>query len=66
MLTPQRSFVLQIDTEADMRKGEIFGKVEHVATGQVLMFKSLAGLLEILEPHGWQDETRVRPGEESD
>jgi len=60
MLTPQRSFILQIDTEADLRAGKIFGQVEHVPSGEVRRFKSLAGLLEALDPSSWKHARKTR------
>ncbi len=44
-LSVQRTFVVQFRVETDMRQGPIEGRAEHVASGQIVHFHSLDGLL---------------------
>ena len=44
----RRAFVLQLRAEANVTGGELTGRVEHLASGRVAHFDSLAELLRFL------------------
>ena len=44
----QRAFVVQIHAEANVEQGQIWGRVEHIVSGQVTYFHSLAELAAFL------------------
>ncbi len=41
----QRTFVVQLHTEADVGRGRVVGRVEHVVSGRATHFASLPELL---------------------
>jgi hypothetical protein len=40
----QRAFVVQVHVEADVAQGQVWGRVEHIVSGQAASFQSLAQL----------------------
>jgi hypothetical protein len=44
-LLPNRAFVVQLRTEADVAEGRVEGRVEHVVSGQATHFASVEELL---------------------
>jgi hypothetical protein len=40
----QRAFVVQVHAEAHVEQGQVWGRVEHIVSGQVAYFQSLAEL----------------------
>ena len=65
-LTVQRSFVVELYDDADVRSGRIAGRIEHVVTGRSVRFSSadalFAFMADALEdgPAGIGSETRER------
>ena len=44
-LSVHRAFVVQFDTHTDVERGRLTGRVEHVVSGQAMLFDSLETLL---------------------
>jgi hypothetical protein len=44
-LSVYRAFVVQFDTHTDVERGHLAGRVEHVVSGQAVLFHSLETLL---------------------
>lgn len=45
LLTPERAFVIQFHVNANVEKGHMTGRIEHVVSGQATHFESLEALL---------------------
>lgn len=45
LLAPERAFVIQFRANADIEKGHMTGRIEHVVSGQATHFESLEALL---------------------
>jgi hypothetical protein len=44
----QRAFVVQIHTAAEVAQGQIWGRVEHIVSGQATHFQSLEELVRFI------------------
>jgi hypothetical protein len=44
----QRAFVVQIHAEVDVAEGEVWGRVEHIVSGQVMHFKTVEALVQFM------------------
>jgi hypothetical protein len=47
-LLPQYAFVVQLRAGADVQRGHLTGRVEHVLSGQATSFESLEELLQFM------------------
>jgi hypothetical protein len=45
LLSVHRAFVIQLSVDADVDTGRVFGRIEHVVSGQAMYFASLEALL---------------------
>ena len=48
MLSPERAFVLHLDSDTDLSAQRPVGRIEHVSSGEVVHFRSLADLFAFL------------------
>ena len=44
----QRAFVVQIHAEANAAQGEVWGRVEHIVSGQVTHFETVEALVQFI------------------
>jgi hypothetical protein len=44
----QRAFVVQVHGEADLEQGEIWGRVEHIVSGQARHFETVETLMQFI------------------
>jgi hypothetical protein len=44
----QRAFVVQVHTDADVGQGQVWGRVEHIVSGQVTYFQTTAELVQFM------------------
>ena len=61
-------YVIKLHRDSQPMKGQIFGLLEHVATGQAMSFQDADGLVEALITHAATDAAqscREGPGETS-
>ncbi len=51
MLSPERAFVIHMDSSTNLANQQPVGKVEHILSGDSIHFRSLTDLLSFLERH---------------
>jgi hypothetical protein len=44
----QRAFVVQVHSEADLAQGEVWGRVEHIVSGQAMHFETVEALVQFM------------------
>ena len=44
----QRAFVVQVHTDADVGQGQVWGRAEHIVSGQVTYFQTTAELVQFM------------------
>jgi hypothetical protein len=44
----QRAFVVQVHADADIGQGQVWGRVEHIVSGQATRFQSLEALVRFM------------------
>ena len=44
----QRAFVVQVHGEADLAQGEVWGRVEHIVSGQAMHFETMEALVQFI------------------
>ena len=47
-LPTQRAFVVQVHANADMGQGQVWGRVEHIVSGQATRFQSVEALVRFM------------------
>jgi hypothetical protein len=62
-LSVSRAFVVQFDTHADVPRGQLTGRVEHVVSGQATPFRSLEALLVFMAQVLQAESRAARSGE---
>jgi hypothetical protein len=59
----QRSFVVQLHADAEVAQGEVWGRVEHIRSGQATHFQSVEELVRFMVGvlHGAGEDARPWP-----